>query len=68
LALDGSSQGQTGGYQIAMGEAFQDDVKKVLILISDGSDANDPDPRAVAAQLAAAGFHIHTITVGPPAC
>lgn len=66
LALDGSSQGQTGGYQIATGPASRNDAKKVLILISDGNSTNDPEPRSVAEQLAAAGFHIHTITVGSP--
>lgn len=66
LALDGNSEGQTGGYQIATGPASRTDAKKVLILISDGADAGEPNPKTVAAQLAAAGFHIHTITVGQP--
>ena len=64
LALDGSSQGQVGGRQIATGTNSREDAKKILILVSDGSSLDDPDPRAVAAELAAAGFHIHTITVG----
>jgi len=64
LALDGDSQGQVGGRQIATGGNSRGDAKKVLILVSDGSSENDPDPRSVAVQLAAAGFHIHTITVG----
>ena len=66
LALDGSSQGQTGGYQIATGPASRGKAKKVLILVSDGASDNDPDPQAVAAQLAAAEVNIHTITVGAP--
>jgi hypothetical protein len=64
LALDGDSQGQVGGRQIATGGNSRGDAKKVLILVSDGVSENDPDPRSVAVQLAAAGFHIHTITVG----
>lgn len=64
LALDGDSQGQTGGRQIATGANARWDAKKVLILVSDGSSQNAPDPRSVAVQLAADGFHIHTITVG----
>ena len=66
LALDGSPQGQTGGRQIATGPASRNDAKKILILIGDGASAGDPNPKTVAAQLAAAGFHIHTITVGQP--
>lgn len=64
LALDGDSQGQVGGLQIATGTGARADAKKILVLVSDGTSANNPDPQAVAAQLAAAGFHIHTITVG----
>jgi Tfp pilus assembly protein PilX len=64
LALDGDSQGQVGGRQIATGTNSREDAKKILILVSDGSSLDDPDPRAVAVELAAAGFHIHTITVG----
>ncbi|NLF72212.1 MAG: VWA domain-containing protein [Candidatus Anammoximicrobium sp.] len=64
LALDGSSQGQTGGYQIVTGAGSRDDAKKILVLIGDGSNTDDPDPKAVAAQLASARIHIHTITVG----
>jgi hypothetical protein len=64
LALDGSSQGQAGGYQIATGPASRSNAKKVLILISDGTTASDADSQAAAAQLAADGVHIHTIAVG----
>ena len=66
LALDGAPEGQIGGLQIATGANSRVDAKKVLVLVSDGSTTNSPDPLAVAAQLAADGFHIHTITVGSP--
>jgi hypothetical protein len=66
LALDGSSEGQTGGYQIVTGPGSRSKAKKVLILVSDGVSDNNPDPQAVAAQLAAAEVHVHTITVGAP--
>lgn len=66
LALDGASEGQIGGLQIATGANSRVDAKKVLVLVSDGSTTSNPDPLSVAAQLAAAGFHIHTITVGSP--
>jgi hypothetical protein len=64
LALDGSAEGQVGGLQIATGPNSRVDAKKILILVGDGSTTYDPDPQSVATQLAAAGFHIHTITVG----
>ena len=66
LALDGAPEGQIGGLQIATGANSRGDAKKVLVLVSDGSTTNSPDPLSVAAQLAADGFHIHTITVGAP--
>ena len=66
LALDGAPEGQVGGLQIATGANSRVDAKKVLVLVSDGSTTNSPAPLAVAAQLAADGFHIHTITVGSP--
>ncbi len=66
LALDGASEGQIGGLQIATGSNARSDAKKVLVLVSDGSTTNSPDPLPVAAQLAASSFHLHTITVGPP--
>jgi hypothetical protein len=66
LALDGAAEGQIGGLQIATGTNSRIDAKKVLVLVSDGSTTNSPDPLSVAAQLAASSFHLHTITVGPP--
>jgi hypothetical protein len=66
LALDGASEGQIGGRQIATGANSRSDAKKVLVLVSDGSTTTSPDPLSVAAQLAANSFHLHTITVGPP--
>lgn len=66
LALDAAPEGQIGGLQIATGASSRVDAKKVLVLIGDGSTTNNPDPLSVAAQLAASGFHIHTITVGSP--
>jgi hypothetical protein len=41
-------------------------AKKVLVLVSDGSTSNNPNPLSAAAQLAANRLHIHTITVGSP--
>ncbi len=66
VALDGASQGQIGGLQIATGTNSRPQAKKILVLISDGSTANSSDPLAVAAQLGANRFNLHTITVGAP--
>lgn len=66
LALDGAPEGQIGGLQIATGANSRGNAKKVLVLVSDGSTSNNPNPLSAAAQLAANRFHIHTITVGSP--
>ena len=49
LALDGASAGQIGGLQIATGANSRSNAKKVLVLVSDGSTTNSPDPLSIAA-------------------
>lgn len=66
LALDGDSEGQMGGRQIAVGVNARHDAKKMLILVSTGDTDPQPDPQAIVAQLAADGFDIYTITTGAP--
>lgn len=66
VALNGASQGQIGGLQIATGANSRAQAKKILVLIGDGSTASSSDALAVAAQLAANRFNLHTITVGAP--